>query len=338
MKTISRLTVAGVLSLVILSAAQNLPAQNAPAEASAADRSAWFVGLGGGYIKYEGDEATENGGFVLLHLGYDLTPRWTLRGEVSFFPELKSNAVYNTDVPTPRPGLHGASTWAAGVAGDVLFHFVGESDRILDPYLIGGIGLLYYDKVREWRSQTDIPVRAGLGLACNFTPSWSVNLDLMGQMTLDKQEFNFIPSAGISWRPGGGRAAAVVAPAPEPEDIQKFELIMNFAEGQWQISPEYFMELDAIAKIIQQHAGAKVLIEGHVDRQPKMSEKDARQLTERRAEALRDYFTQKHPIPRNRITTVGYGYSRPKASAEPGKANPENRRMVIHIRAAPTAQ
>ncbi len=164
----------------------------------------WYVSLGGEYIKYEGDEATEGGGAILLRLGYDWMPRWSFRGELSIYPQLKANDAYDyeTGVPVPRPGLDGSSTWAAGLAGDVLFHLNAIDDRHWDPYLIGGIGLLHYEKNRAWRAQTDVPVRYGIGLAYHFTPEWSVYADMMGHMTLDKQEFNWIPNAGVSWKWG----------------------------------------------------------------------------------------------------------------------------------------
>ncbi len=344
-----------IMFFIIFGACGLLRGQDVPAKAFGSEFPSWHFSLGGGGIVYEGDEATKGGLDGLLRIGYDYTPRWTFRFEISYFPELKANTVYDYEsgVPVPRPGLHGDSTWAAGLDGDVLFHFIAAEDRRWDPYLIGGIGLLHYEKMREWRSQTDIPIRAGVGLAYHFTPAWAVNIDVMEQMTIDKTEFNFIPSAGISWSPFGrqaARPAAVLtpvapgalplktAPAPVPVDLQKFELVMNFTDGQWQIHPEYFMELDAIAKIVQQHPGSDVLIEGHIDQQPKASEKDAQKLTGKRANALRDYFIKKHNISRKRVKAIGYGFSQPKKPNDPIKGNPENRRMTIHISAAPATR
>ncbi len=340
----------------ICGASGQLRGQDVPAKPASAEFPSWYFSLGAGGIVYEGDEATKGGLDGLLRIGYDYTPRWTFRFEISYFPELKANPVYNYDtgVPVPRPGLRGDSTWVAGLNGDVLFHFVADENRSWDPYLVGGIGLLHYEKNRKWRSQTDIPIRAGVGLAYHFTPAWAVNIDVMEQMTLDKTEFNFVPSASISWSPFARQAprpaaepafvapgALPLKPAPAaavaPIDLQEFELVMNFADGQWQINPEYFMELDAIAKIVQEHPGSDVLIEGHIDQQPNLSEKDALNLTNKRANALRDYFIKKHDLSRRKIKAVGYGFSQPKKSGDPANINPANRRMTIHIRAAPTA-
>lgn len=355
MKNFRRLAGGVVMGAVMLGAPGKLWAQSTPSQSTAQDIPPWSVSLGGGYIRYEGDEATKDGGFGLLRIGYDYTPSWTFRGEISYFPELKANNVYNyeTGVPVLRPGLHGDSTWAAGLAGDALFHFIATDDRRWDPYLIGGIGLLHYNKMREWRSQTDVPLRAGIGLAYNFTAEWAVNIDLMEQLTIDHTEFNFIPSAGVVWRPAGRKPAgsanyalgAPSAPAAKPakefippwppeDDLRMFELAMNSTEGQWY---ENYSELDAIAKIIQANPDSEIWIEGHTDQQPNVSERDARILTEKRVEAVRDYFVQNHHIAKKRINAVGYGFSRPKAPNDPVNGNPANQRILIHIRAARTA-
>ena len=54
--------------------------------------------------------------------------------------------------------------------------------------------------------------------------------------------------------------------------------------------------------------------------------------THKRAEDVRDYFVQTHQIAKKRFTTVGYGFSRPKAPNDPVNGNPENQRIVIRIR------
>lgn len=355
MKNLQRLAGIVIMGAVMLGASGKLWAQATPSKSIDEDIPPWYVSIGGGYIRYEGDEAIKDGGFGLLRIGYDYTPSWTFRGEISYFPELKANTVnnYETEVPVPRPGLHGDSTWAAGLAGDALFHFIATNDRRWDPYLVGGLGLLHYKKMREWRSQTDVPVRAGVGLAYHFTPVWAVNVDLMGQMTIDHTEFNFIPSVGVAWSPAGRKPArsaglALVAPgdhaaestresappSPPPVDLRMFELDLNSTEGKWH---EYFSELDAIAKIMQTYPDSEILIEGHIDQQPNVSDRDALKLTEKRVEAVRDYFVQNHHIAKKRFTAVGYGCSRPKTPNDPVNGNPENQRIVIRIRASRTA-
>jgi outer membrane protein OmpA-like peptidoglycan-associated protein len=118
------------------------------------------------------------------------------------------------------------------------------------------------------------------------------------------------------------------------DDLKLFELDMNFAEGQWQISPEYFSGLDAIAKEIKADPAAKVRIEGHVDQRAHDSRSGAKRLTQKRTEAIRDYFADKCQVTENPMTAVGYGFSWPRAANDPVSGNPVNRRMEIYVRSS----
>jgi len=392
----------------------------------------WYVSLGGGYIRYEGDEATENGGFALLRLGYDYTPRWTFRGEISYFPQLKANTVYdyNTGVPIPRPGLHGDSTWAVGLAGDVLFHIIATDDPHWDPYLIGGIGLLHYEKMREWRSQTDVPIRAGVGLAYHFNPEWALWVDAMGQMTIDKQEFNCIPTAGLSWKwgahvspkyvvAGGGvdsdgdgltdqeelalgtdphnpdtdndgltdgeevkkymtdplnpdtdydalRDGAEVYdyktnplvrdtdnggvadgheviedntnPLDPSDDLLLFTLHIEFETDKAVIRPEYFNDLNKIGKVLTRDLKSTARIEGHADKRKTSSAGYNMKLSKRRAEAVADYLNKKFSVAHSRMTSVGYGFTRPMVPNDPIIGNAKNRRVEVYVRKVAVAE
>ncbi len=339
----SRQRIAGIVlgGALVLGMSGGLRAQAAAGE----DLPPWSVGLGGGYIKYEGDEATKGGGDIFLRLGYDYSPRWTFRGEITYFPQLKANEVYDYGQTEPRPGLDGASTWAAGLAGDVLFHLLAEGGRRWDPHLIGGIGLLHYEKSRAWRAQTDVPVRAGVGLAYNFTPAWAVNLDVMGQMTLDKQEFNLIPSAGVAWRWGAPAARTSLAAggagalesdrgaADAAAAVAAPTLRLEFDTDKTVIRPEYFEKLDGIGRSLTENKQAIARIEGHADKRKTSKAGYNQKLSERRAAAVADYLHLKHGIAPSRMTTEGYGFNRPLAPNDPVSGHPQNRRAEIFVKA-----
>jgi outer membrane protein OmpA-like peptidoglycan-associated protein len=357
MTNLQRLAGIVMLTAIMPGSPRQLWADGLPTKSSAKDTAPLYVGLGGGYIRFEGDEATKSGGCIQLKLGYDYTPRWSLEGSLLVFPKLDKNDVMDYQPePHPRPGLDGSSTWAAGLAADALFHLNGAEDRQWDPYLMGGVGATYYERDREDAWRVDPVIRYGIGLAYHFTPEWAVRVDVDGQTPIHKQrdvfEFNFIPSAGIAWSPAarkparpsalaaGVTPAAVAAAAPAPQvaptsppapDLQMFKLDMDSAEGKWH---EYFSELDAIAKIVRKYPESVIVIEGNMDRQPNVSEREAQKLTEKKAEAIRDYFIQNHKIAKKRITAVGYGYSQSKPGAAASGAA-ESRRMLIHIRGAP---
>ena len=169
----------------------------------------WYMGIGGGYINMEGDEATKGGGFIQLKLGYDLDPRWSFEGSFLIFPKLSRNDVYDYDqngVPSLRQGLDGESTWALGLAADAMYHIVASDDRRWDPYLRVGFGGNYFQREREDCWRIDPILRYGGGMAYHFNPEWSVWLDVLCASPIHRQrdaiEFNFMPSMGVNWKWG----------------------------------------------------------------------------------------------------------------------------------------
>lgn len=344
---------AGVFIQGISARADGLPASATEGQAG----SPWYVGLGGGYLGQEGDEATKGGGFVQLKLGYDFTRWWSFEGSLLVFPQLDKNYVTdNYPEPHPRPGIDADSTWATGLAADALLHLNPAADRHWDPYLLAGVGATYYGHEREDAWRVDPLLRYGVGLAYHFNQEWSVHADFDYETPIHRErdafEFNMMPSAGINWKWGAPRARSVIAaggnaagaegaaapftPTPPPkDDLRMFKLDIMFTEGHWH--PEYISELDAIAKVIQGYPDSEILIEGHLDQQPNMTEQDAQKWTKQRADSVRDYLVDNHRIARKRIVTVGCGFSRPLAPNDPARGNPENRRLEIHIRPPPPA-
>lgn len=314
------------------------------------------ISLSAGMINYEGDEAVHDAFLTSLQLGLDLSEMWALEGVVDVAPVL--NQTFRTEWGTWKrisrleedAGVD--KTYSAGFALDALFHFIGR--RTVDPYLAAGAGLLYYGDTFD--NQGPVRARAGGGIFFRVSEQWRIRADARVLAGLcGEQEFNLITTLGLCWSPAAWKAArpTLVIPAtpvgpsvatestaaakefkpyvPPTDDVQMFRLDMNIAEdGHWH--PEYYSELDAIAKAIQAYPGSDVWIEGYMDQRPAITEQDARKLTEKQAEAVRDYFIKTHKIAGKRLIATGYGFARAKAPNDPVNGNPENRRMEIHIR------
>ena len=168
------------------------------------DLPPWTISLNGGAVLFEGDEATGDGFCGSLRLGYDVLSWLTIEGVFNYMPRLQGNTVYDyeTGVPVARAGLGADSTSAFGGAIDGLFRLPLTDNRHWDPYLIGGIGLIHFDEDRWSRKQTDTTLRYGAGLAYHFNREWAIRADLIGVVTVEHTECNFMPSAGVSWRWG----------------------------------------------------------------------------------------------------------------------------------------
>ncbi len=177
-------------------------------DSSAATTDApWRLGLAGGYLKQEGDEATKGGAVLQLRLGYDYSPRWSLEGSLLILPHLAQNEVTdNYPEPRPRPGMDASSTWAAGLALDGLLHLNVTDNRHWDPYLLFGLAGIYFQEEREDAWRVDPTIRYGVGMAYHFNAEWSARADFTCQSPIHRQrdsvEFNLLPSVGIDWKWG----------------------------------------------------------------------------------------------------------------------------------------
>lgn len=122
-------------------------------------------------------------------------------------------------------------------------------------------------------------------------------------------------------------------PLNKADDLMMFELQLEFGYDQTIIQPQYYSQLDVIAKVLERHPEATALIEGHADRRTKSDAKYNQNLSEKRAEAVMNYLLAKK-IAATRLNSVGYGFTRPKVQPDLVNGNPENRRVEVYIRGA----
>lgn len=116
---------------------------------------------------------------------------------------------------------------------------------------------------------------------------------------------------------GGGGAAA---PRAGILAVQ-----INFDRNSTQIKPEYFPYLDSIGQALssQEAGGHSIIVEGHTD--AKGSAAYNQVLSEKRAEAVREYLIEKHGVDPSHISAVGKGKSELLVKSNPYAA--DNRRV-----------
>lgn len=90
-----------------------------------------------------------------------------------------------------------------------------------------------------------------------------------------------------------------------------------------------FKKLDQIARFLKQNPEFDVNISGHADHTG--TDEYNQGLSERRAAAVARYLTSRGKISKNRITTVGYGESRPRADNETREGRALNRRAQVEL-------
>jgi len=124
-------------------------------------------------------------------------------------------------------------------------------------------------------------------------------------------------------------------PPPAAKVIDRLTIHVNFDFDRSDITEADVAELKKAINFLRKYPDAKVKVEGHTD--SRGTEEYNQKLSERRADAVRQYLIKEGAVKKAMISATGYGELRPIASNETkdGKDNPEgraeNRRVEILI-------
>ncbi len=100
-----------------------------------------------------------------------------------------------------------------------------------------------------------------------------------------------------------------------------------FDYNKWDIKPKYYQDLNAVVEVLKNNPYLNIEIQGHTCTIG--SKKFNQRLSERRAKSVMDYFLKKG-ISRERLTSVGYWFSRPAAPNDTEENRKLNRRVELH--------
>lgn len=101
-----------------------------------------------------------------------------------------------------------------------------------------------------------------------------------------------------------------------------------FATNSASLLPGSQPEIQRVAHVLRQYPETTIQVSGHTDSQG--NESLNQQLSERRARAVRDALVGMGVDP-GRITTIGYGESRPVAGNDTASGRQQNRRVEVRI-------
>jgi OOP family OmpA-OmpF porin len=138
---------------------------------------------------------------------------------------------------------------------------------------------------------------------------------------------------------GGTRTASTSVsvtappPPPAPKEPTKEELtiVLNieFDTDKAVIKPQYEAEVAKVAEFMKKYPQVKGVIEGHTDNVGKKPYNE--KLSLRRANAVKEQLVKKYGIDGSRLTTAGYGFSRPVADNKTDDGRQKNRRIVANF-------
>jgi OOP family OmpA-OmpF porin len=124
-------------------------------------------------------------------------------------------------------------------------------------------------------------------------------------------------------------------PPPAARVIDRLTIHVNFDFDKSYIRQADEAELKKAIDFVRKYPDAEVKLEGHTD--SKGTEEYNQELSERRAEAVRQYLIKEGAVDKAMISATGYGELRPIApnTTQDGKDNPEgraeNRRVEVLI-------
>lgn len=117
-------------------------------------------------------------------------------------------------------------------------------------------------------------------------------------------------------------------PPPIEENV-KIAIGVLFATGKADIREDSTEDIKKLGVFMQTYPTTTTVIEGHTDSVGSAAlNKD---LSQRRAEAVREYLTKNYNIDANRIKAVGYGPDRPVADNATAEGRQKNRRIEAAI-------
>ncbi len=103
-----------------------------------------------------------------------------------------------------------------------------------------------------------------------------------------------------------------------------------FATGSAKLLPKSFKSLNEVAKVMKEDANLKLDISGYTDNSGKPEKNQT--LSESRAKAVLDYLTTKGGVEASRLTSAGYGDTKPVASNKTAKRKALNRRVELNAK------
>jgi outer membrane protein OmpA-like peptidoglycan-associated protein len=243
-------------------------------------------------------------------------------------PAPEQISVLVNGVPTSLPAIHVSGNFRGYVSE---FWFLDQADNPLTlRYRIGVDDIK--PKTAEERKDCESQTRM-----IGYVPQHCLKLEGGDQSNLDLVKINFTcavaPPAG-----GSGAGAGAGAGAGPPSGVAKLEAsLMNdgraeipdifFRSGSHEIREESEGSLLVIAEVLKRHPDWKLSVEGHTD--SLLADDFNQKLSERRAAAVKQALVTRYAIVATRLTTQGFGETKPRAANDTLAGRARNRRVEL---------
>lgn len=120
---------------------------------------------------------------------------------------------------------------------------------------------------------------------------------------------------------------------PEPAEPVRVELDVKFDFDKAVVKEESQGDIKSLADFMSQYPQTTTVVEGHTDSVGTDAYNQG--LSERRANAVRDVLVDQYGVGADRVSSVGYGESRPVADNATAEGRAINRRVEAEVEARP---
>jgi len=120
----------------------------------------------------------------------------------------------------------------------------------------------------------------------------------------------------------------------EGDDVVLRVVGLNFPVGKATIDPSSYELLDRVEEAIRKFPDAAIVVEGHTDSYGSDSANFV--LSQERADAVRQYLVNHMGLNPERVSSIGYGETRPVATNDTAEGRARNRRIDLVLRLANT--
>lgn len=246
-----------------------------------------------------------------LILGYQFNSQWA--ADLSFGTDMSNNV--------------DADKFAVNA-----YRFIGENSW--RPYLSAGLSHFSIDDATE---DSTSQIQAGVGLSGALTNNVEMRLGYQHHFGLDDPSYDddsVMLSFNWHFRKPEAKPAPVAAPLPAPEPQKKqvvdtYELQVQFDFDKSNIKSVYQAQFEEIGQILKDNPGINMTVEGHTCWIG--TEEYNQGLSERRADSVKQKFVSDYGIAGDRISTIGFGETRPVADNETLEGRRKNRRAIAVI-------
>lgn len=203
-----------------------------------------------------------------------------------------------------------------------------DSKAILELY-----GSIPVSAAQSSRDRQETSLEGLIGIKHDFTHNLAGHFGFTREVLSGLASPDFRVYAGLNINLG-----SVYGPESEPsvekvrETSREVEFVaqnLGFESGSDQLKPAAQKVLDSLASYLKSEGFQKLTVEGHTDSLG--NDIYNQKLSERRANAVRDYLIQAYQFEGPRITAIGYGETMPIADNGNYQGRQKNRRVDFKI-------